>query len=55
MDKVRKEENVDDLTFQKIEQSIADRKKLHSTFLKNVKTLPMVLAPIEKKFCRFIL
>jgi len=37
-----------DLTFRKIEQSIKDRKRLHLTFLKNVKTYAPFLE-LEKK------
>ena len=41
---------MDDLTFRKIEQSIADRKKLHLTFLENVKTYKPFLELEEKAF-----
>lgn len=39
-----------DLTFTKIEQSIKDRKRLHLTFLKNVKTYAPFLELEEKAF-----
>jgi len=39
-----------DLSFQKIEQSIDDRKKLHLSFLKNVKTYKPFLEVEEKAF-----
>jgi AhpD family alkylhydroperoxidase len=39
-----------DLSFKKIEQSIDDRKKLHLTFLKNVKTYKPFLELEEKAF-----
>ena len=39
-----------DLAFQKIEQSIKDRKKLHKTFVKNVKTYESFLELEEKAF-----
>lgn len=39
-----------DLTFEKIEQSIKDRKKLHLSFLKNVKTYKPFLELEEKAF-----
>jgi AhpD family alkylhydroperoxidase len=39
-----------DLSFQKIEQSISDRKKLHLTFLDNVKTYKPFLELEEKAF-----
>jgi AhpD family alkylhydroperoxidase len=39
-----------DLTFKKIEQSIKDRKKLHLSFLKNVKTYKPFLELEEKAF-----
>ncbi len=39
-----------DLTFTKIEQSIKDRKRLHLTFLKNVKTYAPLLELEEKAF-----
>ena len=39
-----------DLSFQKIDQSIKDRKKLHLTFLKHVKTYKPFLALEEKAF-----
>lgn len=39
-----------DLTFKKIEQSIKDRKKLHVSFLKHVKTYKPFLAVEEKAF-----
>ncbi|PHS77539.1 MAG: alkylhydroperoxidase [Robiginitomaculum sp.] len=38
------------LTINKIEQSVNDRKKMHSTFLKNVKTYKSLLALEEKAF-----
>jgi len=41
---------VSDLTYQKIEQSIKDRKKLHLTFLNNVKTYKPFLELEEKAF-----
>lgn len=40
-----------DLTHQKIEQSIKDRKKLHRTFVENVKTYKPLLELEEKAFC----
>lgn len=39
-----------DLTFKKIEQSIKDRKELHLSFLKNVKTYKPLLELEEKAF-----
>lgn len=39
-----------DLAFQKIEQSIKDRKKLHLSFLNNVKTYKPFLELEEKAF-----
>lgn len=39
-----------DLTFKKIEQSIKDRKELHLSFLKNVKTYKPFLELEEKAF-----
>jgi AhpD family alkylhydroperoxidase len=41
---------VSDLSVQKIERSIADRKKLHRTFLDNVKTYKPFLELEEKAF-----
>lgn len=39
-----------DLSFEKIEQSIKDRKKLHLSFLENVKTYKPLLELEEKAF-----
>jgi AhpD family alkylhydroperoxidase len=41
---------VSDLSFKKIEQSINDRKKLHLSFVKNVKTYKPFLEVEEKAF-----
>ncbi|PKN42782.1 MAG: carboxymuconolactone decarboxylase family protein [Deltaproteobacteria bacterium HGW-Deltaproteobacteria-18] len=40
-----------DLSFTKIEQSIKDRKRLHLTFLKNVKTYAPFLELEKQAFC----
>ena len=39
-----------DLSFKKIEQSIKDRKRLHVSFLENIKTYKPLLALEEKAF-----
>ena len=39
---------MDDLSFKKIDQSIKERKKLHTTFLENIKTYKPFLE-LEKK------
>jgi AhpD family alkylhydroperoxidase len=44
------EGQVSDLSFKKIEQSIKDRKKLHFSFLNNVKTYKPFLELEEKAF-----
>lgn len=44
------EETMSDLSFTKIEQSIKDRKRLHLTFLKNVKTYAPFLELEQKAF-----
>ena len=41
---------MEDLTIQKIEQSIRDRKKLHRVFLENVKTYKPFLSLEEQAF-----
>jgi hypothetical protein len=43
-------QSVDDLGYQKIDQSIQDRKKLHRTFLDHVKTYKPFLELEEKAF-----
>jgi AhpD family alkylhydroperoxidase len=45
------EETMSDLSFTKIEQSIKDRKRLHLTFLKNVKTYAPFLELEKQAFC----
>ncbi len=45
-----KEDAVSDLSIKKIEQSINDRKKLHLSFLNNVKTYKPLLELEEKAF-----
>ena len=44
-----------DLTFKKIEQSIADRKRLHLSFLNNVQTYEPFLKVEQKAFCDGVL
>ncbi|MCG6894251.1 MAG: carboxymuconolactone decarboxylase family protein [Desulfobacteraceae bacterium] len=47
---MEKEDTVSDLSIRKIEQSIEDRKHLHLSFLKNVKTYKPFLEVEEKAF-----
>ncbi len=42
---------MDDMTFKKIAQSIADRKKLHRSFVDHVSTYPSLLEMEQKAFC----
>lgn len=44
-----------DLTMKKIKQSIKDRKRLHTTFLKRVKTYKPLLELEEKAFSKGVL
>ncbi len=44
-----------DLSFKKIDQSIKDRKRLHLSFLENVKTYKSFLELEEKAFCDGVL